>query len=266
MTTQPTPDEPLDFDAPATPGLGSTTCAACKAPVAGEYWTVGDAVLCGTCKQTIEECQVVPAGIAARAGRLGRATLLGLGGMFAGALVWWAVAKFANIEAGLIAILLGWLVGKAVLRGSGHRGGLRYQILAVVLTYLGIGVSYAPFVFEGVHESAMADPVAAAQVDSTVQFALPDGAVAPAVAAQPEPDSASAAQPQSLRFGDFALGIGALGAMIVILPAMVAIGGLPGSILSLIIYGVALVQAWQLPAARRLAFGGPFKVGGAAAS
>ena len=62
----------------------------------------------------------------------------------------------ANIEAGLIALLLGFLVGKGVFAGSGRRGGRRYQFLAVTLTYLGIGVAYIPFALEGLRQSARA--------------------------------------------------------------------------------------------------------------
>ena len=52
-----------------------------------------------------------------------------------------------NIEFGLMAIGVGWLVGKAVMKGSNMRGGRRYQILALVLTYFAITLSYGALIF-----------------------------------------------------------------------------------------------------------------------
>ena len=46
---------------------------------------------------------------------------------------------------GLIAVLVGWMVGKAVLAGSGNRGGRAFQVMAVALTYCAIVMSNVPF-------------------------------------------------------------------------------------------------------------------------
>ncbi len=66
---------------------------------------------------------------------------LGIGGGLAGGAVYTAVLALAQINAALITILIGWLVGKGVSKGCGGRGGVGYQILAVLITYLTIGLS-----------------------------------------------------------------------------------------------------------------------------
>jgi hypothetical protein len=52
------------------------------------------------------------------------------------------------MQIGLIAILVGFMVGGAVRAGSDRRGGVGYQLLAVLLTYLCISLSYAAQFFE----------------------------------------------------------------------------------------------------------------------
>lgn len=149
-------DQPLDFTAPAVDKPSNPQCASCKAEIIDQYWSAGPAVLCGNCRDAVELGQTAPAAISARTGRFARALLFGLGGMLAGATVWYLIAKLANLQIGLIAILLGYLVGKGVFEGSGKRGGQRYQILAVILTYLGIGLAYLPFVLEGMQGESTA--------------------------------------------------------------------------------------------------------------
>src|SRR5207237_1674878 len=72
------------------------------------------------------------------------ASLFGLGAGIVGAAIYYAVIALANLEIGIVAILIGYMVGYAVRRGAGGRGGRRFQALAVALTYLSIALAYAP--------------------------------------------------------------------------------------------------------------------------
>jgi hypothetical protein len=49
-----------------------------------------------------------------------------------------------EIELGYIALAVGWLVGKAIQKGSNGIGGRRYQITAVLLTYAAVSVAAIP--------------------------------------------------------------------------------------------------------------------------
>ena len=52
------------------------------------------------------------------------------------------------------------------------------------------------------------------------------------------------------------------------LPAVVRriAAGFPGSLISILIYGFALLQAWRMTASREVVISGPFKVGTAGAT
>ena len=68
------------------------------------------------------------------------------GAALAGCALYAAVAILLHAEIGLIAILVGWMVGKAIRHGSYGRGGRPQQILAVALTYFAITTSYIPVI------------------------------------------------------------------------------------------------------------------------
>src|SRR6266566_11816 len=64
-----------------------------------------------------------------------------LGGAVVGAAVYFGIAALTGYEFGLVAIVVGLLVGGAVRKGSNGRGGRRYQLLAVFLTYTAVVVT-----------------------------------------------------------------------------------------------------------------------------
>jgi hypothetical protein len=201
--------EPLDFSTPPPSGAVAPTCAGCKKTLTDEYWTIGRAVVCASCRD-----QIMNAEATGKSQRFAQALLFGVGGMLAGAIVWYLVARLFNLQIGIIAILLGYLVGKAIHRGAGNRGGLQYQILALVLTYLGICLAYAPLLIEA----------------------------------------------NQLSLGDLGAGGGELIYAILGWPVREVTRGFE-SVITIIIYGVAFLQAWKLTAGVPLIASGPFKVG-----
>jgi hypothetical protein len=68
--------------------------------------------------------------------------LYGSGAALAGCILYALVAIVFKIELGLIAIVVGIMVGKAIRHASKGMGGRPQQILAVVLTYFAITTSY----------------------------------------------------------------------------------------------------------------------------
>jgi hypothetical protein len=117
-------------------------CVACKQPVGGTYYQAqGQQVVCPLCAERIRASQQ-----AAPAISLMRAALYGGGAALAGCVLYAAVAILLHAEIGLIAILVGWMVGKAIRHASYGYGGRRQQILAVLLTYFAITTSYIPVI------------------------------------------------------------------------------------------------------------------------
>ena len=75
-----------------------------------------------------------------------RAALYGGAAALGGCALYALIAIVLHAEIGIIAILVGWMVGKAVRHGSYGRGGRPQQILAVLLTYFAITTSYIPVI------------------------------------------------------------------------------------------------------------------------
>ena len=143
-------------DAPA-----ATTCTGCSRPIRDSYHEVNGQVVCASCRAGVEAL--------GRAGSFAKALVLGLGAAAAGWAVYFAVLKLAGIEFGLIAILVGYGVGRAVSSGSGGRGGWPYQALAIALTYLAIVCTYVPLIAEGMRSE---DPSAAGAGLYVVSFVI----------------------------------------------------------------------------------------------
>jgi len=72
-----------------------------------------------------------------------RAILFGIGGAIAGAACYGLFIGLTHINIGYLAILVAWLIAKAMTTGSGGQGGRWYQISAVVLTYLAVAAANA---------------------------------------------------------------------------------------------------------------------------
>src|SRR5205085_11063210 len=92
-----------------------------------------------------------PAGLAVRAGFVGAAT----GAVIATA-VWYAVVTATHIQAGIVAIAVGWIVGQAVVLGAG-RASVTLVPVSVVLTLLALVVSQYLITIQFVNEVLDAD-------------------------------------------------------------------------------------------------------------
>jgi len=147
---------------------------------------------------------------------------------------------------------MGFLVGKAVFLGSGRRGGPGYQALAVGLTYLGIGVAYLPIIATQLKNRPDKDRPAASQ-------AAP--APAPRDSAIAGDSGARAAAPIEAKRASLPRALVAVALLTLSIPVLSVTAGLPGSLISLLIYGFALYEAWKFTRAVRIAFAGPFRVG-----
>jgi DNA-directed RNA polymerase subunit RPC12/RpoP len=124
----------LQFDTAVPSGTPASNCVACKRPIGDSYYTAGKAIVCESCKTRIE---TTPRPVTTPA-HIVRATVFGIGGAIAGAAVYYAVLALIHVEIGLVAIAVGWLVGRAVQLGASGQRGRPFQIIALILTYLGI--------------------------------------------------------------------------------------------------------------------------------
>jgi hypothetical protein len=124
-------------------------CALCKSVMNDSYYQVGGHNVCPACAARFQA-----ANREGNHAQLMRATLFGLGGAAAGWALYSIVTIATGIEFSLLAIACGWLVGRTMRKGSGGAGGLKFQIVAVLLTYAAITTSYLPRVIIELRDKA----------------------------------------------------------------------------------------------------------------
>ena len=119
------------------------TCAACKQPLGGSYFLINRAQVCAECTNKIQG-QIPKDTHAAFV----RALLFGIAGAIAGFALYVIFALATGLVVGFVSLAVGFIVGKAMHFGSRGVGGRRYQIVAVVLTYLAVSMSAVPIAIQ----------------------------------------------------------------------------------------------------------------------
>lgn len=135
----------LQFERAEFGAAPAKTCTGCHQPIAGDYYDVNGQPFCPACRTAIVQAHGAPPGSAA----LGRALAAGLVAAALGSTLYYLIDRLTGYKLGLVAIAIGFLVGRAVRWGTGGRGGVLYQVLAVALTYAGIAFSFLPYVLGG---------------------------------------------------------------------------------------------------------------------
>ena len=274
-------NDPLQFDvaeaAASTTSRSASSCRGCSRPITGEYYQVNGSIVCTSCRASLDR----PVG--ARWQRVLRAASLGALAAIGGSLLYFAVAAITGREFGLVAIVVGYMVGMAVRKGSRGRGGWAYQTLAIGLTYLAIVTSYVPLIAREFQKSAlsrssrstnavpMADTITISARGPEVGRAIDSAAAAHRVdsgftvmqsgtatgAARPSPT-----RPRRLDFGTVLLGAGTL----VLMAAMIPILAGFSNIIGIIIIGIAVFEAWKLNRRTKLTITGPYRVAAGAST
>jgi hypothetical protein len=129
--------EALDFDRAEESAASQLTCTACERPIERKYFAVNGRYACEACSGKVIES-------ATGGGTFIQALFFGACAAIAGAGVYYGIAELTGMEFGLISIIVGYFVGKAVRHGAGLRPGKRYRALAILLTYWSITATYIP--------------------------------------------------------------------------------------------------------------------------
>ena len=224
-------------------------CRVCNTPLHGSYFEVNGQTVCEGCCYKLRES--TPTG--SRAGRVMRATAAGIGAGLAGAILYWAILAATGYEFGLIAIVVGFAVGKAVHWGSRGVGGGAYQTLAMGLTYLSIVGAYVPMI---VTELMNQKPAAQAQT-APLEARTAQGTPASTTPAT----EAAAAEGTPRGLGDLLF---ALGVVLLIACAAPFLSGLQ-NVIGIIIIGIGMYEAWKLNRHQPLVITGPHALASSAA-
>jgi hypothetical protein len=118
---------------------GNGRCQFCRQPIAGEYYRANGSIACGRCAAQIR-------GELAKDTHSAyvRALLFGVGAAVLGLIAYATFEIATGIVIGYASLAVGWLVGKAMMRGSNGVGGRRYQITAMLLTYAAVSMAAIP--------------------------------------------------------------------------------------------------------------------------
>ena len=180
-----------------------------------------------------------------------RALLLGAGAAVLGMVLYAGFAIITEIVIGYMALAVGWLVGKAMLKGSNGIGGRRYQITAAILTYAAVSVAAIP-IYIGIavkHHQPLVRQEQSAQTD--------DGGAATSG------DSGAASTPSSTPQAQHRARPGMLLSLVMLVgyglasPFMELANPVQG-IIGLVILLVGIRIAWRMTGTRKLLVDGPY--------
>lgn len=260
-----TPD--LQFDRVSTPGDGASTtnpsasCTACHTQIVDEYYDVNGHAVCANCRVRAVSAAQTPTGL----GPLMGAGLFGFGGAILGAIAYYIVAFQLHFGFGLVAILCGYLVGAGVRKGASDRGGRRFQILAILLTYTSIAMAFAPIAVKGFVETANKRPAITRR--ATGGSPVPDDGTSVTVTPAAGATAGNISADKGGRSGlALVLGLGFLLGLLIALPLIAAFSTMPLGLIILLFMFLGMRQAWRLTAAPNIVVNGPYRVGGAPAS
>lgn len=114
-------------------------CTKCQAPIESTFYRIGGKALCPRCTHVARLARSAPADPS-----LFRGVLYGLAAAVAGASGYAAMIIFTGYEYAVVAVLVGSLIGFAVRSGYGVPGNWPVRVIAVVLTYCALTLSYVP--------------------------------------------------------------------------------------------------------------------------
>jgi hypothetical protein len=235
---------------------GSERCKSCNQTLGSQYYRVNGAQTCAYCAEQVQ--LRLPKDTHQT---FVRALIFGVGGAVAGLALYSAFGIITGLVIGYISLAVGFIVGKAMMKGSNGVGGRRYQIAAVVFTYAAVSMAAIPIGISQIVKEKKE------QKQGMVRHATPAGAQsAPASSAAPQTDAADATapepEPDAAASGKPKMGLGAaLG--------MLAIAGLASpflelqdpvhGIIGLVILLVGIRIAWRITAGLKVDILGPFK-------
>jgi hypothetical protein len=210
------------------PASGPDQCTLCQKPIAASYYRINGNMACESCAT-----QAKPNLPADSHAAFTRAILYGIGAAIVG-MIGYALFEIATgIIIGYLAIGVGYLVGKAMKRGSNNRGGRRYQIAAALLTYASVSMAAIPVAIHSYKNHKPAHTATAPSNATSNQFPFPGE-----TATRPEP------KPQPANLGMALLTLAGIGLASPFLELADGFGGIIG----LFILFVGIRAAWSLTA------------------
>jgi hypothetical protein len=118
---------------------GTEHCQFCKEPLGHRYYRINTGMACAGCAERIQH-ELPKDGHT----QYGRGLLFGIGGAILGLIIYATFSIATGLVMGYVSLAVGYIVGKAIKKGSRGAGGRKYQITAVALTYAAVSLAAIP--------------------------------------------------------------------------------------------------------------------------
>jgi hypothetical protein len=247
-------------------GADNERCKSCGQSLGSQYYRVNGAVTCSYCgeqavlRKPQDTHQILVRGL-----------LFGGGGALLGLIIYAGFGILTGLMLGYISLAVGYIVGKAIMKGTNGIGGRRYQIAAVALTYAAVSLSAIPIGVSEIvkhqrqqaQQQKLANKLTEASSESEMASADPsydptaEPRTAPSSTADPIDELAADTQAAHKKPMSFGAAIGALLFAGLASPFLELQDPFHG-VIGLVILFVGLRIAWQITAEKELDILGPF--------
>lgn len=223
-------------------------CKSCSQPISGGYYRINGALACERCTTQLQS-QIPKDSHAAFV----RAIMFGIGAAVLGLILYAAFGIITGIVIGYVSLAVGWMIGKAMRKGSNGIGGLRYQIAAAALTYAAVSMAAIPIALWHMEKPNTPKPAHVSAPSSPQTTTGNQSSSSPSTTAGSDEPSAGDDKPKM----SFAGALGAL-ALLGLASPFLELQDPFGGIIGLVILFVGMRFAWQQTAAPKLDIIGPF--------
>ncbi|HEV2202309.1 MAG TPA: hypothetical protein VGR73_21025 [Bryobacteraceae bacterium] len=248
---------------------GAPTCLACTSAIEKTYFHFNGGVICAACAEKATALRQRPDNKSVL-----RGLLYGLGAAALCSAGYAVFTMVTNMEAAIVAIAAGFVIGKAVRTGARGLGGRKLQVAAVALTYLAILAAHLPPAIQAVREhtkEAAAKKTARAAESSVDLASAPQASAsgdanggskeARAVSLSPKRPRTMVGRVLGWMLAVVLVGVGVV-ALALVAPFTLLAGGV-GGIISLVIIFFGLQQAWRQTRRPPGVITGPYELDGA---
>jgi len=225
---------------------GNDHCQFCHQPSTGTYYRVNEALACPACADKARAELAKDTHTAYT-----RALLYGIGAAIVGMILYATFAITTGLIIGYVSLAVGWMVGKAMMKGSGGVGGRRYQIAAALLTYAAVSMAAVPIGIQYAIQHRKEQKQVVTKQQSDDEFERQEQKVNPNY---PVPPSSPVVPPsRAALLGKLAL-LGIASPLVELWDTGPSIGWVIGTVI--LVVGIRI--AWKLTAGRPLQIYGPF--------
>ena len=218
---------------------GGDHCQFCHQPIGLTYYRAKTAMACPGCAESMRAelaCDTHAAFM--------RAIVFGVGAAVLGLILYATFAIVTGIVIGYASLAVGWLVGKAMVKGSNGVGGRRYQVVAVVLTYAAVSMAAIPVMIDYARKHPH-------QLQTQRKAAVSD-----------DLDDSATSQPAKTKSedsGGMGIALAQLALWGLASPFLELFGDPVGGLIGLVILSVGMRFAWRFTAGKPVEIFGPFQ-------